>query len=114
MKKIYRLKRSEDFKKVLDERRCLHRSDSFSIFYIPNELTNARIGLSVSTKIGNAVIRTRVKRQLRAQIAQCNIYSLHIDVVIIVKPNYLKKKFSGNLELLMKAFLPLQKHEGSY
>lgn len=107
MKKEYRLLKSDDFKNVLDSRHCLGKSNSFSVFYKSNNLNHARIGLSVSTKIGNAVTRVRVRRQLRAQINLCAILEKPFDIVIIAKSGYLEKTFQENAEILNKMFLHL-------
>ncbi len=104
MKAIYRLKKSGDFKKVLDRRQCAFKNDSFSLHWIANDLGHARIGLSVSSKIGNAVIRARVKRQLRAQINLLNILDEPVDAVIIVRQGYITHAFDENAEFLKSAF----------
>ncbi|HMK71689.1 MAG TPA: ribonuclease P protein component [Myxococcaceae bacterium] len=53
---------------------------------LPSTGTPARLGLTVSTKVGNAVVRARVKRQLReafrAQRAACPA----VDLVVIARP----------------------------
>ena len=104
MKKACRLTRSEDFKKVLDQRHCAGKNDSVSVFYASNQLGHARVGLSVSTKIGNAVVRARVRRQLRAQINLCAILDKPFDLVIIAHPGYLSKSFQENTEILNVMF----------
>ena len=50
-----RLRSAADFKRVYD-RKC-SVSDAWLIVYgLPNELGHSRVGLSVSRKIGNAVV----------------------------------------------------------
>ncbi len=104
MKAIYRLKKSGDFKKVLDRRQCAFKNESFSLHWTANDLGHARIGLSVSSKIGNAVTRVRVKRQLRAQIDLLNVLDKPVDAVIIVKSGYISHTFEENLNFLNSAF----------
>ena len=64
LRKKDRLRTPADFKQVF-ERRC-SVSDTWIILYgKPNELGYSRIGLSVSRKVGNAVVRNRFKRLFR-------------------------------------------------
>ena len=44
------------------------KNDSFVIYYKENDLPYNRYGISVGKKIGNAVIRNKYKRKLRAII----------------------------------------------
>jgi ribonuclease P protein component len=41
------------------------RSDSFTLFGLPNRLDRSRLGVTVTRKIGKAVVRNRTKRRLR-------------------------------------------------
>lgn len=68
-----------------------------------NKEGHARIGISVSKKVGKAVVRVRVRRQIRAMIARFDVLSKHIDVVIIPKPSFLQNSFEQNLSNLKEA-----------
>lgn len=104
MKKLYRLKKSEDFKKVLDQRHCAGKNESVSIYYASNDLKHARIGISVSTKIGNAIVRARVRRQIRAQINLTDVLSKPFDIVIITQHGYIHKTFQENTASIKALF----------
>lgn len=104
MVKRYRLRKSGDFKAVLDERKSLIKDDSMSVFHRENGMDHARIGLSVSSKLGNAVVRARIKRQVRAQVHLLDIFSIPEDIVIILRKGYLAHTFQENLDTLRKAF----------
>jgi ribonuclease P protein component len=59
-----RLLRSADFEKTLRSGRRA-ASPYLALFVSDNELGRPRVGLAVSRKLGNAVIRNRIKRRLR-------------------------------------------------
>jgi ribonuclease P protein component len=51
----------------------------------PNGLSEARFGLSVSRKVGSAVVRNRVKRWLREAVRRENSRAAGVDIVIIAR-----------------------------
>jgi len=60
----FRLRRTEQFQRVFTVRRSA-ADHAIIVFAAPNELPHCRLGLSVSSKIGNAVVRNRWKRLIR-------------------------------------------------
>jgi ribonuclease P protein component len=79
----HRLRSSADFKRVY-ERRCSAGDSLLIVYGCENRLAHARLGLSVSRKVGPAVARNRWKRRLREafrlQLAQL---PAGIDLVIV-------------------------------
>lgn len=62
--KAHRLKSPAEFKAVYDRKKSA--ADGLLVVYAgPNGLPHPRLGLSVSKKVGNAVVRARVKRLFR-------------------------------------------------
>ena len=59
-----RLRSGGDFRRVYQARRSVANS-LLVVYALPNEQGSSRLGLSVSRKVGNAVVRNRWKRLLR-------------------------------------------------
>ena len=100
MKAINRIKKSEDFAFAI-KKGTARRNGSFVVHVIKNELGYARIGVSVSNKLGCAVIRNRIKRQMRAMAAEVvQIEQTSFDIVIVAKSGFLNHSFEENKTLL--------------
>jgi len=87
--KTERVRQRTDYLAVQGQGRKL-QSDSFLFFVAPTRGPGgaARVGFTVSKKVGNAVVRNRIKRRLR------EFYRTHKalfppgqDVVVIAKPS---------------------------
>lgn len=63
--KTHRLRKRDEFQAVFVGRRTVARDDVLLIFGRRSELSHARLGLSVSKRLGNAPARNRWKRLLR-------------------------------------------------
>lgn len=65
MKKAFRIKKNDDFQAVFKKGKSV--ANRQFVIYILNkeEQKNYRLGLSVSKKIGNAVVRNHIKRYVR-------------------------------------------------
>ena len=96
MKVINRIKDNKQFVFTVKKGDVLKHTP-FIVHFIKNELNVCRIGLSVSKKLGNSVTRNRVKRQTRAMCDSLVNYTSHtFDVVIVIKPEFLKLSFDNN------------------
>lgn len=110
MKKELRVKTKQEFQKVLEAKNKIVK-DNYIVYYIINGYDHPRFGISASKKLGNAVVRTTVRRRIRAMIH--DIYkheSLgNLDYVIIVRAPFLKKDFKKNQLELLEAFLDIRR-----
>ena len=96
MKAINRIKKSEDFALTINKGH-FNRLPSFKVFINKTDRNYTRVGLSVSSKLGCAVVRNRVKRQVRAMCDSLIDYQAKSqDIVIIVKSQFLEKTFNDN------------------
>jgi ribonuclease P protein component len=96
MKKQYRVKKNQEIELILKEKR-FSKNHYFSLYQRMNpETSHFRYAISVGKKIGNAVTRNRVKRQITSIIDNLNIkMDTNKDIFIIVKPVVLELDFSG-------------------
>lgn len=104
MKKEKRVKTKEDFQKVISNNQK-KVSNSFVVYYLKKESNDfARYGISSSKKLGNAVTRVRVRRQIRAMINEIekNEIISHNDYVIIVRKKFLDNDYQNNMSELRK------------
>ncbi|MCI9130821.1 ribonuclease P protein component [Thomasclavelia cocleata] len=99
MKKEYRVKKNEDFSYIIKHKQSL-ANRSFIIYYVKNDLNHARIGISVSKKLGKAVIRNKIKRQVRMIVQQTINFNDNYDYIVIVRNKYLDLDFISNLNEL--------------
>ena len=109
MKVKYRVKTNEDFQKIIRDNKKIN-SKSFVLYYKSNDFEHARIGISTSKKLGNAVLRVKTRRQMRMMTKEVIDLSKRIDYIIIVKKNYLENTYSQNKEELAKLFLKVKEN----
>ena len=84
MKKEFRVKRNEDFSKIIARKKSFANS-CFIIYKDENQIGHGRVGISVSKKLGNAVTRNKIKRQLRMMIQECFHFDEEVDYIVIVR-----------------------------
>ena len=98
MKTINRIKANDDFALAIKKGKTYNGS-SYRLHVVANGLGYTRVGISVSKKLGNAVVRSRIKRQIRAICDSVIQYDKQaLDIVIIARNEFLNKKFSDNKE----------------
>ena len=100
MKKYFRLISNDDFSNVIKNGRTL-KNASFVVHYLASSNNNLRIGITASTKLGNAVVRSTTRRRVRALCDELiSNWEAKIDIVIIAKFEFLNKSYNDNRSLL--------------
>ena len=92
MKKEFRVRKNEDFSRIIKKKQSM-ANRSFIIYYLKNDLDHARIGISVSKKLGKAVIRNKIKRQVRMMLQQTINFNSNLNEL-----KYLYKKILKRME----------------
>ena len=104
MKNTESLKSNTDFRHVYGEGKV--KANKYLIMYkIGNDLTINRLGISVSKKVGNSVIRHRLKRLIKES------YRLHekmfnsgLDIVVIARKGSDACDYAGIESALLHLF----------
>ena len=92
MKRDNRILKNEQFQTIIKVGK-LTRTNLCYVYYCPNELGVLRVGIAVSKKIGNAVVRNKIKRQAKA-IVRKYVVTHEGDFVIIAKKAILDQSFA--------------------
>lgn len=99
MKKMYRVKKSDEFSKIMNYKK-FYTCPSFSIYVKPRVEEHARVGISVGKKLGNAVVRNKVKRQVREIIHEIYTFEEKFDTIILIRVKYHEETYINNKKLL--------------
>lgn len=91
-----------------------YRGKLFAMHVFPNDLGTARLGLSVSKKVGNAVTRNSVRRRLREIFHQSapNV-SDDLDIVVSARRAAAEASFSELREEFDRALKKLDRSSRS-
>ena len=95
MKKQFIIKSNKSFNDIINGGKK-KSNEYFTIFYSDNNLNKSMFGISVAKKTGNAVIRNKLKRQVRAIIDASNfMFQKSLNYIIIIKKSCLGKTFEN-------------------
>lgn len=107
MKKAYRIKKESEFQTIIQKKNS-SANRNFVVYMIKDsEQAHFRVGLSVGKKVGNAVMRNRVKRQIRQSLFEmreeiktdCNFIVIARPAVVHLSTIEVKKNLQHVLKL---------------
>lgn len=104
MRKELRVRKSQEFSEIIKNRQ-FYSSKVMTLYVKEKKEDQNRVGLSVSKKIGNAVVRNKVKRQLRMMVQETYTFHENFDTIILIREQFTKESYESNkkvLELLLK------------
>lgn len=99
MKKQFRVKTHEDFQHVVRSG-LVEKNRFFVVYYLESEFSYPRVGISAPIKLGNAIIRSKTRRQIRGMLQECWSELEAIDYVIIARKSYDLEQYGLGLEEL--------------
>ena len=102
MKKINILKNNYDFNRIIKEGKSYKYKD-YIIYIEKTENNNYKFGISVGKKLGTAVMRNKLKRQIR-NIIDKKDYQNNFNCIIILGKGILLRSFKEKEENLLNAF----------
>ena len=86
MNKQQRIKKNKEFQRIFKKGKSF-ANRQFIVYILKSDQPEFRLGLSVSKKVGNAVVRNRVKRYIRQTFLEIKEDLLsNADYVIIARP----------------------------
>ena len=104
-----RLKTSKDFSTVFSARRK-YRAKGIALYYRKNSLGFDRLGLTVSKKLGNAVVRNKIKRRIREIFRQNkNSEKPSLDLVARPESNFLAINYAEFEQIWQKSLNDIKK-----
>lgn len=84
MKKSYRVKSDKDFQAIFKEGKSV-ANRKFVVYSLAKDQDHYRVGLSVSKRLGNAVVRNAVKRKIRHVLMELGPHLSRHDFVVIAR-----------------------------
>ena len=105
MKKINIVKENREFNRIINKT-TPYKNHNFIIYLERNNKNNYQFGISVGKKIGTAVTRNKLKRQIR-NIIDKNDYQKNFKCIIILRTSILNINFKEMEEELNLIFRKL-------
>lgn len=92
MKKINIIKENDEYNRIINNVKPFKYKD-YVVYKELNDTNTYKFGFSVGKKVGNAVTRNRIKRQVKS-ILDKNLYEKGFKCIIMVRKSILTKSFN--------------------
>lgn len=103
MKKINTIKKADEFTAIISNRKFA-ATKGLVLYTKAKQQDKSRIGITVKKKTGNAVVRNKVKRQIRMMIDDIFDFNEPFDSIILIKEEYLLNSYENNKKNLEKLY----------
>ena len=102
MKKYEIVKKKEDFNDIINHS-SFKKCTNFVIYIRKGNFSFPRFGIAISKKVGNAVVRNKLKRQTRSIIDNNKeIFKKYTDYIIMIKKSCLLLTYQEMNDALIK------------
>lgn len=105
MKKRYRIKKSEDIEQIIKKKTSVGNKNYIIYIMKNSEAKHFRLAMSVSKKLGNAVVRNHQKRLIRQVFTKYKSEIQSFDIFVIARHNSINLTYSeveSNIAYLIK------------
>ncbi len=99
-----RLKKRKEFGYIYKKGSKIY-GQHLCIFFVPSKLQAPKIGLSVGNKVGKAVVRNKLKRQLRHIMREFVPLIKNTNLVILVYPEILGQNYQQLKQNIYKTLI---------
>lgn len=100
MKKQWRVKSQQEFQDLISKKQTL-TNKTYVLYIQPRQEDYARFGVSVGKKLGNAVFRNKIKRQLRMLLQETISFDkCPMDGILIARKSFVEQSFAENKKSL--------------
>lgn len=110
--RVQRLRRREDYQRCYRQGRRRHGALA-TLYFVPNELSHPRVGITVSRKVGKSVVRHRLKRRIKEVYRRWEERGRlpALDVVVHLKPAAANSDFPSLRKELLRLLRGLMRGE---